>query len=46
MEQDQETNMPNQDDLLKRIEGLEAALATQTATLAGAQATRPPRPPG
>ena len=40
MEQAQETNMPSQDDLLQRVEGLEAAMAAQTATLAGAQATQ------
>jgi hypothetical protein len=40
MDQNQETDMPDQDELLKRVEGLEAALATQTATLAGAQATQ------
>ena len=29
-----------QDEVLKRVEGLEAAQATQAATLAGAQATQ------
>lgn len=32
--------MPDNDELLKRVEGVETAQATQAATLAGAQATQ------
>jgi hypothetical protein len=37
----EETNVPvENDELLKRVEGLEAAQATQTAAMAGAEATQ------